>query len=482
MSISARPAAFPMPLLRHALVLLSALCALPLFGSLAPLPPTPTADQLAWQNAAYGLFIRLDLATFTGGALEPARFDPAHLDPAAWANAAAQCGFRRVVLSANDRDGFCFWPTATTDFSVAHAPWRDGRGDVVRAFVDACRAAKLDVGFAVTGYERGHAVSDAVLIATLRELLSRYGPVAELRLDGAGGEGGGALPVIDATVAASRPHRDWPAIFAAIRALQPHTIIVSNIGPDARWNGNNIGHCGEPMWEPFDPSALPGPELTEKGQLKVLNTGTPNGNAWIPAEAFIPLRPSWSWRAGDEAKLIAPERLFSAYCKSLGRSCSLLINVPVAPSGELPAADIAALRALHDEVQREFATDLARAAQVLASSTAGDAAPQRAIDGRPDTYWAPRDPKGAESWVELDFPAPVTFAFVELREPIALGQRIATYRVEVPADGGWKVLLRGKSIGHRKIERPPRTTATKVRIVIEEARATPALSAVALFP
>jgi alpha-L-fucosidase len=446
---------------------------------LAPLPPLPTVAQLAWQDAEYGLFIRLDLTTFTGG-----RADPQQFNPAAWAKAAIDAGFRRVVLSANDGAGFCFWPTATTEFSIAHTAWRDGHGDVVREFVDACRAAKLEVGFAVGGYERGHAIPDDTLRAKLQELLGRYGPIAEVRLDGAGGEGTGALPALDPATAAARPRRDWPAIFAAIRALQPHAIIVSNIGPGARWNGNNIGHCGEPMWAPFDAGAVPGPELTDKAQLKVLNSGEPAGPAWIPAEAFIPLRPNWSWRAGDDAKLIAAERLFSAYCKSVGRNCSLLINVPLAPSGELPAADIAALDALHARVARQFAPNLAAGAHITASSVrdaVGEFAAANVLDGKAATAWAPRDDTAKDAWLELDFAQPVTFGFVELREPIAWGQRIATYRIEVPDGEGWKVLLRGKSIGRRKIERPPATTAAKIRIVIEDSRATPALGEVALY-
>src|SRR6185369_4825662 len=103
----------------------------------------------------FGLFVRLDLATFTGCSLDPNRFDPAALEPGVWARVARTCGFRRIVLSANDRDGFCFWPTATTDFSITAAPWKAGHGDLLRDFVEACRAEQLAVGFAITGYQRG---------------------------------------------------------------------------------------------------------------------------------------------------------------------------------------------------------------------------------------------------------------------------------------------------------------------------------------
>jgi alpha-L-fucosidase len=449
---------------------------------ITPQLPAPSPAQLAWQDSEFGMYVRLDLATLTGGSLDPKAFNLAQFDAGAWARTAKACGFRRVVFSANDRDGFCFWPTATTEFSVAHSAWRDGHGDLVKDVVGACRAENLAVGFAVCGYERGKPISDERLRIAVDELLTRYGPITELRFDGAGGEGNGALPVIDATKVAALAHRDWAAIFSAAKKRQPDCILVSNVGPDARWNGNNIGHCGEPQWSPFNSAALPGPELTDKEQLKLLNSGDPKGAAWIPAEAFIPLRPNWSWKDGDDAKLIVPDRLFSAYCKSLGRNCSLLVNVPVDPQGTLPEADIARLRELHERVVKTFAANLAASATIKSSSTrSADFSPSNLLDGNTQTYWSPEDSAAGNASVELEFNHPVSFNVIELREPITLGQRIATYRIEVPEGDGWKVLLKGKGVGRRKIERPPATTATKIRIVIEEARAVPVLSEVALY-
>ncbi len=453
-------------------------------ASLPPVPPIPTAAQLHWQEAELGLYVRLDLTTLAGGTLAPERFNPVALDPKAWASMAAADGFRRVVLSANDREGFCFWPTATTSFSVASTPWQSGHGDVVREFVDACHAAQLEVGFSVTGYERGVAVPDTRLRAMLTELLTRYGAVAEIRLDGAGGEGSGALPTFDPARIAAQPHRDWAAIFAAIRAAQPTTIIVSNIGPDARWNGNNIGHCGNPLWSLFDPAALPGPELTNKAQLSLLNSGNPNGPAWIPGEAFVPLRAGWAWHAGEDAKLTTLDRLFSAYCKSLGHNAALLLSVPVDSQGRLAAAEVARLRELHEHVTQVFGHDLAAGAHVTASSVRDNDAAFAAsnlTDGRTDTFWAADDGASSACTLELDLGATKTFSIVELREPIAYGQRITALRIEVPDGSGWKVLVKGRGVGRRKIERIPPTTAAKLRVVIEHARGAAALSEIGLY-
>jgi alpha-L-fucosidase len=136
----------------------------------------------------------------------------------------------------------------------------------------------------------------------------------------------------------------------------------------------------------------------------------------------------------------------------------LLINVPVDPQGKLPEADIARLRELHEKVAKVFSRNLAANARITAT------------------------PAGTQpAAVEVDFDGPVSFNFIELREPIEFGQRIAAYHVDVADGDGWKLLLKGKGVGRRKIERPTETTTNKLRIVIDDARATPVLSAIALY-
>src|SRR5688572_9111386 len=113
--------------------------------------PRPTAAQLAWQRDELALFLHIGLNTFTDrewgdGREDPAIFNPTALDARVWARHARAAGFRAMVLTAKHHDGFCLWPTKTTTHSVAKSPWRGGRGDVVREFVEACRADGLGAG------------------------------------------------------------------------------------------------------------------------------------------------------------------------------------------------------------------------------------------------------------------------------------------------------------------------------------------------
>jgi alpha-L-fucosidase len=93
---------------------------------------------------------------------------------------------------------------------------------------------------------------------------------------------------------------------------------------------------------------------------------------------------------------------------------------------------------------------------------------------------ATADTKAAE--VTLELPAAVRFDLVRLREPIRLGQRIREFTVEYSNGGSWVAFQAGTSIGICRILRSPQpVTATKVRLRITDAAASPALTEFGLF-
>ena len=113
--------------------------------------PVPSKAQLVWQQDELALFLHFGVNTFTDrewgdGREDPKSFAPARLDARQWARAAKAGGFRAMILTAKHHDGFCLWPTKTTTHSVASSPFRDGRGDVVGEFVQACRTEGLKTG------------------------------------------------------------------------------------------------------------------------------------------------------------------------------------------------------------------------------------------------------------------------------------------------------------------------------------------------
>ncbi|MGI5868413.1 MAG: alpha-L-fucosidase, partial [Kiritimatiellia bacterium] len=183
-------------------------------STLSPLAPTPSPAQLAWHDRAFAIFVHFGTNTFTnrewGDGQAPASvFNPAALDADQWAAAAQAAGAKAMVLTAKHHDGFCLWPSAFTDYSVKSSPWKEGKGDVVREFVDACRRHDLSPGLYLSPWDRHEptygdsAAYNAFYLAQLDELLTQYGELGEIWFDGACGEGPNG----------KRQQYDWPAFF-----------------------------------------------------------------------------------------------------------------------------------------------------------------------------------------------------------------------------------------------------------------------------
>jgi alpha-L-fucosidase len=173
------------------------------------------------------------------------------------------------------------------------------------------------------------------------------------------------------------------------------------------------------------------------------------------------------------------DHLLDIYYKSVGRNSLLLLNVPPNDKGLIPDPDVARLREWRRVLDEAFAMDFARSGRASASNVRGrDSAfgAAKATDGDAASYWA-TDDGVTEASLELDLGAAVTFNVTRIEEAISLGQRVEAYRIEGFSDGAWKAIAKGTTIGRKKLDRVQPVTASKVRLVIEKARACPAIRA-----
>ncbi|HPO16847.1 MAG TPA: alpha-L-fucosidase [Candidatus Hydrogenedentes bacterium] len=453
-------------------------------GAPWPVPPLPTPQQIAWQAMETNLFIHFTVNAFTDkewgeGTENPKIFNPTKLDAGQWARAAKAGGFKTMILTAKHHDGFCLWPSKYTEHSVKNSPWRDGKGDLVREFVEACRAEGLNVGFYLSPWDRHEpSYGDSPkyndhYCNQLTELMTQYGPVVEVWFDGACGEGPNG----------KKQEYDWARYIALIRRYQPQAVIFSDAGPDVRWIGNESGSAGETCWSTMDPFAITAAGKTTDATIKLLGTGVRGGAVWRPGETDVSIRPGWFWHAKEDAKVRSVDNLIDLYFQSVGRNSLLLLNVPPNSDGLFSDTDVQRLAEFRQRLDAMFQNDFALGKAASAISTRGKSAafaPANVLDGNPGTYWAMDDGQ-VDGWVEIDLGAPATFSISCLQEPIALGQRVASYRLEWLDDNIWKLIVRGTTIGYKKLDRFKPVTARKIRLVIEDARACPLISAVSLY-
>ena len=419
--------------------------------SLAPDRPRPTPSQLEWQRDELALFLHFGVNTFTDrewgdGKEDPAIFAPGALDARQWARSARAAGFRTMILTAKHHDGFCLWPSKTTDHSVAKSPFRDGRGDVVREFIDACKAEGLKAGLYLSPWDRNAPVYGDIpryndmYSAQLTELLTQYGPIHEVWFDGANGEGPNG----------KKQTYDWPQVHAIVRKLQPNAVMFSDAGPDVRWIGNESGTAGETNWSTVDPSVVQAPGVSGPGVTKMLQQGDPNGTVWRPGETDVSIRPGWFNHAAEDTRVRSVDNLVQLYSTSVGRNSKLLLNVPPTRQGLLHDTDVARLVGMRQRLDALFGNDLCRGHNISwqASIT------------------------GVIGEVVVGKPSPV--GLIALGEDISQGQVVARYKVEGFDGTTWQPLSRGTTIGYKKLDRVTPVAVQRIRLTVEESLAKPA--------
>ncbi|WP_026902922.1 alpha-L-fucosidase [Pedobacter glucosidilyticus] len=454
---------------------------------------TPTPRQLRWQQLELTAFFHFGVNTYTGkewgtGKENPKIFNPTNLDTEQWIRTVKEAGIKQVILTAKHHDGFCLWPTATTEHSLKNSPWKNGKGDVVKEVAEACK--KYDIGFGIylspwdmNASIYGTPEYNDFFLEQLTELLTKYGQIDEVWFDGANGEGpNGKKQVYD--------FNRW---YTHIRKLQPQAVIAI-MGPDVRWVGTETGYGRETEW-----SVLPTAEKDEEkiallsqkdvavvptlsGSFRDQDRGSRSklkgatGLIWYPAEMDVSIRPGWFYRETENDKIKTPEILLDIYFGSVGRNGVLLLNIPPDKRGLIHENDIKVLqewKRLRDEI---FDDNLVKKAKLK-----GNGEKLKAVkDDNYNTFWTT---KGNDSTavIDLSFKTPQTMNVFELQENIAIGQRIEKFIVEYKDGEEWKKAIEGTTVGYKRLIQFPEITTSFIRLKIVSSRLSPTLSKIGLY-
>ncbi|MCC6161850.1 MAG: alpha-L-fucosidase [Acidobacteria bacterium] len=445
-------------------------------GAQAPVPPVPSVAQLQWQRMEFTAFVHFGPNAFTGvewgsGREQPTVFNPTALDARQWARTFKAAGMKGVIVTAKHHDGFCLWPTKESTHTVAASPWRDGKGDLLRELSDAARAEGLKFGVYLSPWDRNHPTYGTpeyndVFVRMLEDVLSNYGEIFEVWFDGANGEGPNG----------KRQVYDWPRFHAVVRRLQPNAVIFSDAGPDVRWIGNERGEAPLTNWAMLDRDRYqPGTPLSMD-----LPEGSALGRFYVPGECDVSIRPGWFWRAAENTRVKSPRALLRLYETSVGRNCTLLLNVPPDDRGLIHDNDVKALAGMRAFVDRVYGSSLVPSGATAGASSAerGHAA-SAVLDADLDSFWAPAGSTETGA-VTVDLGTPVTFDRVRLQEYVAQGQRVSLFEIEAWLNGAWTRIANGTTIGHTRIVATDVTTTSRVRVTIHDARGVPLIASLSL--
>jgi len=300
-------------------------------------------EQLDFLNWEFGVFFHFGIRTFNEGHkdwdmkhMELSSFNPTEFDCEEWIKTIYDAGAKYAVLVCKHHDGFANWPSAYTEYSVKNTPWKNGNGDVVREFVDACRKYDIKVGLYYSPAQFGSAKMngkeyDDYFINQIQELLTDYGKIDYLWFDGCGSE---------------NHQYDTVRIIAAIRKCQPEILIFNMWDPDTRWIGNEVGIADNPN-KSFVNALDFSINTTDKDLLEE--------EKFLPGECDCRMRfGNWFFSEHDAHTVKSLDELMGIYYYSVGRGANLLINIGPDRRGKLPVEDKTALLEFGAKIRENF--------------------------------------------------------------------------------------------------------------------------------
>lgn len=441
---------------------------------LTALSPAPNDRQAEWLRREKSVFFHFGMNTFTNmewgdGTESPATFNPDCLDCRQWIKAVKDAGFKAAILTAKHHDGFCLWPSKYTEHSVKNSPYKNGKGDIVKEFTDACHEFGIKAGIYLSPWDRHEKTwstpdYDDFYVGQLTELLTNYGKIWEVWWDGS---------------QSKKIKYDWKRYADTIRTLQPDAVIFGSLGAEpyveARWVGNESGFAGDPCWSTIDSQTI----IDET--TSVLNSGRLDGNRFLPAEADVSIRPGWFYHAEQDGEVRDVSNLLQLWFLSCGRNASILLNLPPDRRGLVHENDVDSLLEFNNILSDTLANNLAKGAKATADSVR-DAicnADNMLTDDINEFYASADGDNTPEIIFELD--EPKEFNTFILQEVIELGHRVTGFEVSALVDGEWKNLYKGECIGYRSAQHFDMVKADKVKVKITSSLASPVLRFFGLY-
>lgn len=394
----------------------------------------PTERQLEWADMEVGVIIHYLMDIYNPQCklyktdavrteMPPSIFAPEGWDTDQWMCSAAEAGAKYAVLVANHCTGFSLWQTKVNDYSVASCAYKNGKGDIVREFIESCGKYGIRPGlYYSTGCNGYYNINDEWkwdyksdeyqsyvknVEAQIKELWSEYGELFEIWFDG------GIVPV----------DSGGPDLVPLLKKYQPNALCFQ--GPEGypnnlRWVGNENGLAPADCFSSYGGgTAMAGVEFDGAKA----GSGSPFGKYWMPAETDMPNRDhgafggGWGWQPNETDHVFTPEHLLDCYLRSVGHNSNLLLGMAIAKNGRFE--DEEQFIEFGKLIDKTFGKDA-----IVAQSGISDKLTQ-----------------------VISLPRKMKVDYVSIREDITEGHRILGFNLK----GDGKEIASGYCIGHRRI-------------------------------
>ena len=431
------------------------------YYGIKPFGATPTYRQINHLKLGKKVFFHFGINTFTtnewgDGSEKESAFNPSDMNVRAWIRDAKSAGFELAIITAKHHDGFCLWPSKFTEHSVKNSPYKNGQGDVIREFCDACREYGMKIGIYVSPWDCnspywGTPEYSDYYANQLEEIVTQYGRLDEIWWDCAG---------------SAEAKYDWGKWAYIIRKNQPDAVIFGSMGAtpyaEMRWVGNESGFAGSTHYASINK------EMMFKETVADMNRGIIGGELYVPAEVDVSIRPGWFYHKEQDAFVKSARVLDDIWFRSVGNNAIMLLNFPPDTTGNIVRRDVENAIESNQRINRMLAVNLLDGATVSAdSSLRPECEIYKALISDDEIFYASAEDK---STAVIDITVPKSageFNVLLLGEKVELGERVTSFKLESLDSNAPVILYTGTSIGYKRAVKFKKGAYRHLRLTVE---------------